>query len=89
MPRAGQPDRDQRRPQRRPGVVRRARAAWPGELYNHSREEVAGFFGGLELVAPGLVVARGWRGGMRDTISPAGPVYAFGGRPEALSWANP
>jgi hypothetical protein len=63
-----------------PGSFREVRALWPGgEVYNHTREDVAGFFGDLELVPPGLVVARAWRGGMRDTISPAAPLYVFGG----------
>jgi O-methyltransferase involved in polyketide biosynthesis len=57
------------------------RAVWDGELHNHSRQEVTGFFGDLlELVPPGLVVARGWRGGMPDAdVSPGLPVYVLGG----------
>jgi hypothetical protein len=31
-----------------------------GTLYNHSPKQIAGFFGGLELVGPGLVDAREW-----------------------------
>jgi hypothetical protein len=29
--------------------------------YNHSREQVAGFFGGLDLIPPGLVEASRWK----------------------------
>jgi O-methyltransferase involved in polyketide biosynthesis len=32
-------------------------------LYIHARDEILAFFDGLELVPPGLVPARGWRGG--------------------------
>ncbi|HET9894518.1 MAG TPA: SAM-dependent methyltransferase [Streptosporangiaceae bacterium] len=31
-----------------------------GTLYNHSPKQIAGFFGGLELIGPGLVDAREW-----------------------------
>jgi hypothetical protein len=32
------------------------------------------------MIPPGLVVARGWRGGMQDAVvSPAGPAYILGG----------
>jgi O-methyltransferase involved in polyketide biosynthesis len=34
-------------------------------LYIHSSGEVMAFFDGLELVPPGLVPARGWKGGAR------------------------
>jgi SAM-dependent methyltransferase len=56
-------------------------AAWTSRnLYNHSREEIAGFFGDLEMVPPGLVVARGWRGGMKDAVvSPRRQLYVLGG----------
>ena len=48
--------------------------------YNHSWDEVASFFTGLEMVPPGLVRVADWRG-----ITPAvgvpfhGPVYPLGG----------
>jgi hypothetical protein len=32
-------------------------------LYNHTREQFAGFFGGLDLVPPGVVEARDWEPG--------------------------
>src|SRR6266702_2332431 len=32
-------------------------------VYIHTQEEVQGFFGGLELVPPGVVSVRGWYGG--------------------------
>jgi hypothetical protein len=31
--------------------------------YNHSQEQVAGFFAGLELIPPGLVEASRWQPG--------------------------
>ena len=56
------------------------RALWPGELHNHSRDDALSFFGGLQLVPPGLVLARGWRGDMPDADLPPGPpVYVLGG----------
>lgn len=36
------------------------------ELQNHSPEEIEGFFGGMDLVPPGVVQARAWRGGMDE-----------------------
>jgi O-methyltransferase involved in polyketide biosynthesis len=51
-----------------------------GELYNHTRDETASFFGGLGLVPPGLVPAHAWRGGMTTVPStPPGAAYALGG----------
>jgi O-methyltransferase involved in polyketide biosynthesis len=34
-------------------------------LYNHSRDDVAGFFTGLDLVDPGIADARAWQPGWR------------------------
>jgi hypothetical protein len=31
-------------------------------IYIHSRDEIQGFFGGLELVPPGVVSVRDWAG---------------------------
>jgi len=39
-------------------VIKAYRAA---QVHLHSREQVAGYFAGLEIVAPGLVEARRWR----------------------------
>jgi hypothetical protein len=51
----------------------------PAPAWNHAREEIAGFLAGLELVEPGLVAARGWRGGMPDaSLSPRGAAYVLG-----------
>jgi SAM-dependent methyltransferase len=64
-----------------PVSFREVRALWPGgELHNHARSDVAGFFAGLQMVPPGLVVARGWRGGMKDAnVAPAAKAYVLGG----------
>jgi SAM-dependent methyltransferase len=37
-----------------------------GPLFNHGRPDIARMLGGLELVQPGIVQARVWRGGMPD-----------------------
>jgi hypothetical protein len=34
--------------------------------YNHTRDELRSFFGTLQLVPPGLALARTWRGGMAN-----------------------
>jgi hypothetical protein len=34
-------------------------------IYVHSRDEILGFFNGLELVPPGVVSVRGWYGGRK------------------------
>ena len=41
-----------------------------GTLYNHTPEQIAGFFDGLELVGPGLVDAREWEPNA-NTVQPA------------------
>ena len=33
----------------------------PGDLYYHTREDVAGFLAGLDLIEPGVTEARAWR----------------------------
>ena len=48
-----------------------------GTLYLHSPEQIAGFFGGLELVGPGLVEAREWDPAPSGTAAPA---HRDGGR---------
>lgn len=40
-----------------------------GTLYNHSPKQIAGFFGGLELIGPGLVDAREWDPASGSTAS--------------------
>ena len=48
--------------------------------YNHSRDEVASFFAGLEMVPPGLVRATDWRGSTAEVGVPfRGSVYPLGG----------
>ena len=47
---------------------------------NHTRRQIAGFLVGLELVPPGLVEARRWRGGWHDMpVTPPGPAYVLAG----------
>jgi S-adenosyl methyltransferase len=48
--------------------------------YNHTWDEVASFFAGLEMVPPGLVRATGWRPvAPRQGGQPRGAVYPLGG----------
>jgi O-methyltransferase involved in polyketide biosynthesis len=48
--------------------------------YNHSRDEVASFFAGLEIVPPGLVRAVDWRNVAPESGAPShGRVYPLGG----------
>lgn len=53
--------------------------------YNHTRDELRSFLGTLELVPPGLELARTWRGGMAHVPDrPPGPAYvlaAVGAKP--------
>jgi hypothetical protein len=48
----------------------RAYSSWAGPVWNHSPADVAGFFGALPLVPPGLVDAKDWR----PDIPPSGPL---------------
>lgn len=49
-------------------------------MYNHSEGEAKALFGGLDLVPPGVVPVRAWRGGMPDPgLPPLGPAYALAG----------
>ncbi len=50
-----------------------------GTFFNHSPEEAATFFRGLELVPPGLTSGRTWRAGMPEPGLPRGDVYALAG----------
>jgi SAM-dependent methyltransferase len=46
--------------------------------YNHTRDELRSFFGTLQLVPPGLTIARTWRGGMATVPDrPAAPTYVL------------
>lgn len=66
-----------------PGLWEQVRAEMgsAGPLFNHTREQILGFFGGLDLVEPGLVPARAWRGGMAaaGVIKPPGAAYVLAG----------
>ena len=55
------------------------RSGRPGEtVYNHSRDVIASFPGALELVQPGLRVARQWRGGMPGyRLTPKAEAYVL------------
>lgn len=63
-----------------------------GTLYNHSPKQIAEFFGGLELVGPGLVDAREWDPAPGSTASPSnhdgGRILAGVGR-KALAGQQP
>ena len=49
-----------------------------GTFYNHSPEQAATFFRGLELVPPGLTSGKTWRAGMPEP-GPRGDVYPLAG----------
>jgi hypothetical protein len=55
------------------------RAYSAASFFNHSREDAASFFAGLELVEPGLSSGGNWRGGMPDQGLPDGAVYPLVG----------
>lgn len=57
-------------------IVRSYSAA---SFFNHSEEDAATFFEGLDLVEPGLVSGKTWRGGMPDPGLPRGAVYPLVG----------
>jgi SAM-dependent methyltransferase len=64
-----------------PAMWERVRAAYgAAPLYNHTREQVAGFFAGVDVVPPGLVVAQGWRPDWACAPAvPPGPGYVLAG----------
>jgi len=59
----------------------RAQAAYTAaHLYSHSRADIESFFGGLELIPPGVALANAWRGGMASVPSAArGSAYILAG----------
>jgi hypothetical protein len=64
-------------------VIKAYRAA---QVHMHSREQVAGYFAGLEMVEPGLVEARRWRPEhplVGDAPRPADLLAAVGRKPPA------
>jgi O-methyltransferase involved in polyketide biosynthesis len=58
-----------------------AQAAYTaGHLYSHSRADIESFFGGLELVPPGLTLAQAWRGGEAPAaVAAKGSAYILAG----------
>jgi hypothetical protein len=60
-----------------------------GTLYNHTPEQIAGFFDGLELVGPGLVAARKWEPNA-NTVQPTeytdGWILAGVGKKVGVLW---
>lgn len=58
-----------------------AQAAYTAaHLYSHSRADIESFFGGLELIPPGVVLAQAWRGGVASVPSMAkGSAYFLAG----------
>ena len=63
---------------------RLAREYAAGTLYNHTPEQITGFFAGLELVSPGLVEARDW-----DPALPDAPAGSRAGRALAgVGWKS-
>ena len=48
-------------------------------FWDHPAAEVASFFAGTRIMAPGVVPARGWNAGWRDFVTPDGPAYVLVG----------
>jgi hypothetical protein len=57
-------------------VIEAYRAA---QVHLHSREQVAGYFAGLEMVKPGLTEARRWRPPQPQTASTSRPADILAG----------
>jgi hypothetical protein len=57
-------------------IVRSYSAA---SFFNHSREDAATFFAGLDLVEPGIGSGTTWHGGVADSGLPDGAVYPLVG----------
>jgi SAM-dependent methyltransferase len=62
-----------------PAMWQRMRESYTAaRTYNHSRDELRSFFGALQLVPPGLALARTWRGGLAQVPDrPPGPAYVL------------
>ena len=62
-----------------PAMWQRMRESYTAATtYNHTRDELRSFFGTLQLVPPGLTLARAWRGGMAEAPArPSGPAYVL------------
>jgi O-methyltransferase involved in polyketide biosynthesis len=61
-----------------PGLWERVSAAYTAaETWNHTAEQVEGFFDGTDILPPGVVPARGWNAGWRDCVTPDSAVYAL------------
>ena len=50
-----------------------------GRVWNHPEGTIEGFFGGMEVIPPGVKPARGWQAGWTDSLSPGGPAFALCG----------
>ncbi|HZR50059.1 MAG TPA: SAM-dependent methyltransferase [Streptosporangiaceae bacterium] len=50
-----------------------------GSVWNHSAGEVETWFSGLDVLKPGVVPARGWRPGWRESAPSDAPSYALCG----------
>ena len=64
-----------------PAMWQRMRESYTAATtYNHTRDELRSFFGTMQLVPPGLALARSWRGGMAAVPErPPGPAYVLAG----------
>jgi SAM-dependent methyltransferase len=62
-----------------PAMWRRMRESYTvATTYNHTRDELRSFFGTLQLVPPGLALARAWRGGLAAVPDrPPAPAYVL------------
>jgi hypothetical protein len=61
-----------------------------GALHTHDRQQIAGYFNGLEILEPGLTEVRNWPSAQPDTVTPERPADVLAGvgrkpTPTALS----
>jgi len=50
-----------------------------GALHSHDRQEIAGYFTGLEILEPGLTEARNWPSRQSDSVTPDRPADLLAG----------
>jgi len=63
-----------------PQMSGQVKAAYtPAALHNHTREEFASFFAGLEVIRPGVRPVAGFRPGWADALQAPGRAYVLGG----------
>jgi len=63
-----------------PQLFNQVRSAYtPAVLHNRTREDIASFLAGLDLIRPGAKPVAGFRPGWDDALQPSGSAYVLGG----------